>query len=102
MRLTLPALALGALLLGMAPQALMAQAVSGTILGSVQDTSGAAIPDAPVTIVNPETGFTRTVTTNSAGEYDIPSLPPGSYNVSAVIKGFKKVSISGIRLNVDQ
>src|SRR5207249_9694449 len=82
--------------------AVRAQAVSGTILGTVQDSSGAAVPGALVTIVNSETGLTRAVTTDSAGEYIAPSLPPGMYNVSSEIKGFKKVSLSGVRLNVDQ
>src|SRR5215510_6350322 len=82
--------------------ALRAQAVSGTILGTVQDSSGAAVPGASVTIVNSETGLTRAVTTDSAGEYNAPSLPPGMYNVSAEMRGFKKVSLSGVRLNVDQ
>src|SRR5262249_21330379 len=79
-----------------------AQAVSGTILGTVQDSSGASVPGASVTIVNSETGLTRAVTTDSAGEYNAPSLPPGMYNVSCEMKGFKKVSLSGVRLNVDQ
>ena len=81
---------------------LMAQAVSGTILGSVQDSSGAAVPGTSVTIVNIETGQTRSVVTDSSGEYTVPSLPPGMYSASAQMKGFKKVSLSGIRLNVDQ
>jgi hypothetical protein len=79
-----------------------AQAVSGTILGSVQDSSGAAVARTSVTVVNTETGLTRSVVTDSSGEYTVPSLPPGLYNASAEMKGFKKVSLSGIRLNVDQ
>ena len=86
----------------LAPYSLWAQSISGTILGSVQDTTGAAVPGASVTIVNSETDLTRTVTTNSTGEYDVPSLPPGTYNISVEMKGFKKVSLSGVRLNVDQ
>src|SRR5215510_686941 len=82
--------------------ALRAQAVSGTILGTVQDSSGAAVPGASVTIVNSETGLTRSVTSDSAGEYNVPSLPPGIYDVSGEMKGSKKVSIPGVRLNVDQ
>jgi hypothetical protein len=88
--------------LGFAPGVVRAQAVSGTILGSVQDSSGAAVPGAAVIIVNAETGLSRAAVTDSAGEYVVPSLPPGMYNASAEMKGFKKVSISGIRLNVDQ
>src|SRR5215831_11661694 len=91
-----------ALVLLLSSPALRAQAVSGTILGTVQDSSGAAVPGASVTIVNSETGLTRSVTSDSAGEYNVPSLPPGIYNVSGEMKGFKKVSIAGVRLNVDQ
>jgi hypothetical protein len=91
-----------AILLIMIPFVSRGQAVSGTILGSVQDSSGAPVPGAPVTIVNSETGLTRTAATDSAGEYAVPSLPPGTYSASATVKGFKKVSLSGIRLNVDQ
>src|SRR5258708_15863531 len=90
------------LLLLLGSPALRAQAVSGTILGTVQDSSGASVPGALVTIVNSETGLTRAVTTDSAGEYNAPSLPPGMYQVSGEMKGFKKVSLSGVRLNVDQ
>src|SRR5215467_11842610 len=79
-----------------------AQAVSGTILGTVQDSSGASVPGASITIVNSETGLTRTLTTDSAGEYNAPSLPPGTYDISGEMKGFKKVSLMGVRLNVDQ
>jgi hypothetical protein len=91
-----------ALVLLLSAPAVRAQAVSGTILGTVQDSSGAAVPGASVTIVNSETGLTRSVTTDSAGEYNVPSLPPGMYNLSSGMKGFKKVSIAGVRLNVDQ
>src|SRR3954469_24541209 len=82
--------------------ALQAQAVSGTILGTVQDSSGAAVPGASVTIVNSETRLTRSVISDSTGEYNVPSLPPGMYNLSGEMKGFKKVSIAAVRLNVDQ
>ena len=90
------------LVLLLSAPALRAQAVSGTILGTVQDSSGAAVPGTSVTIVNSETGLVRSVISDSAGEYNVPSLPPGMYNVSGEMKGFKKVSIAGIRLNVDQ
>ena len=86
----------------LAPYSLWAQSISGTILGSVQDTTGAAVPGASVTIINSETALTRVATTNSTGEYDVPSLPPGTYNIAVEMKGFKKVSLSGVRLNVDQ
>src|SRR5437667_12315722 len=90
-----------ALLVLLWPPAVRAQAVSGTILGTVQDSSGASVPGASVTIVNSETGLTRAVTTDSAGEYNAPSLPPGMYNLSGEIKGLKRLSSSGVPPNVD-
>src|SRR6266542_2384935 len=98
-RLALLGLAILACLL---PTPLGAQAVSGTILGLVKDSSGAAVPGATVTFVQTETGRTRTVLTDAKGEYTAPSLPTGTYTVSAEISGFKKVSLSNVRLGVDQ
>jgi hypothetical protein len=63
------------ILLVVCSRMLPAQAVSGTILGSVLDPTGAAVPGASVTFLNADTGLTRMVTTNSDGEYDVPSLP---------------------------
>jgi hypothetical protein len=93
--------ALGALLLGMAPAAL-AQSVSGTILGSVTDPTGAVISNAKVTLVNEGTGLSRTVTTDTNGEYVAPSLPTGRYTVMSEITGFKTLTMSNIELGVDQ
>src|SRR3989442_2172184 len=84
------------------PRHLAAQAVSGTILGLVKDSSGAAMPGATVTLVQTETGLTRTVQTDPKGEYTATSLPTGTYTVSAEISGFKKVSLSNVHLGVDQ
>ena len=78
------------------------QAVTGTILGSIHDASGAPVPSAPVRIDNTATGTSRTMTTNSAGDYEAPSLPPGSYSVSVEAQGFKKVTAQNIQLSVDE
>ena len=66
-----------------------AQTVSGTILGSVTDPSGAVISNAKVTLVNEGTGLTRTVTTDTNGEYVAPSLPTGHYTVMSEITGIQ-------------
>jgi hypothetical protein len=71
MRITEKSIPLLALLALLAPHALRAQAVSGTILGSVEDSSGAAVPGASVTIANSETGLRRPVTTDSGGDYNL-------------------------------
>jgi hypothetical protein len=91
-----------ALAVSLLPRPLAAQAVSGTILGTVRDTSGGALPGATVTLVNTGTGFTRTVTTDASGEFTAPLVPTGTYSASAELGGFKKVSLANIHLGVDQ
>src|SRR5262245_14964790 len=78
------------------------QAVSGTILGFVKDASGAAVANAPVVITGIQTGTNRTAMTGSEGQFDAPSLPPGLYNVSVEMPGFKKVTLANLQLGVDQ
>src|SRR4051812_18088908 len=54
---------------------LMAQALTGTIAGTVTDPSGAAIPNVAITVVNGATNLTRTATTNARGEFRVDSFP---------------------------
>ena len=79
-----------------------AQAVSGTILGSVNDGSGAAVAGVKIILTNTQTGLTRVVTSDSEGEYVAPNLPPGGYTVTAEMPGFKKLSLANVQLSVDQ
>jgi hypothetical protein len=59
---------------------LSAQVTSGTIAGRVQDSTGAAIKDASVTVSNPSNGLTRNLKTSDTGEFVAPNLLPGTYN----------------------
>jgi hypothetical protein len=93
---------LGLGLLSLLPPPAAAQAVSGTILGVVKDASGAAVPGATVTVVNTGTGFSRTVVTDTLGEYTAPLVPTGAYSVSAELTGFKKVAKTNVLVGVDQ
>jgi hypothetical protein len=87
---------------GLLSGSLAAQAVTGTILGTVTDTSGAVIPGATITLTNAGTGFTRTVVSDSGGEYTAPNLPTGKYKLSAELSGFKTVTLPDVDLGVDQ
>ena len=78
------------------------QAVSGTILGTVTDSSGAVMGHAKITIVNEGTGLTRTLTVDTNGEYTAPSLPTGRYTLIAEAAGFKTLTMSNVELGVDQ
>src|SRR4051812_18436824 len=90
------------LLAACSPAMVNAQSVSGTILGTVTDSSGSVIPNAKVTIVNEGTGLTRTVHADANGEFTAPSLPTGHYTVIAELTGFKTLTLSNIELGVDQ
>ncbi|MEW6730118.1 MAG: TonB-dependent receptor [Acidobacteriota bacterium] len=64
-------------------------ATGGQIVGQVEDTSGAAIAGAEVTVRNKNTNYTRTVTTDDAGRYTIPLVPTGPYEVVCKASGFE-------------
>ena len=81
-------LLLAALLLSV--PAALAQAVSGTIVGTVTDASAAAVANVQVTIVLTGQGTVHTVMTNASGNYTVPDLPPGVYTVTSTWTGFKK------------
>jgi hypothetical protein len=72
------------------------QADRAVITGIVTDSSGAAIPDAKVTITSQETGSKTIVGTNSAGNYSTPPLTLGTYTVEVEKEGFKLASTRGI------
>src|SRR5437868_12124047 len=77
-----------------------AQAGDGSIAGSVRDSSGGAIPDATVEISSTQQGFTRTTTSNASGDYLVPGLPPGTYNITVTAKGFQKFQVTNLVLRV--
>src|SRR5438105_4073862 len=66
------------------------QAVNATLLGTVTDSSGAAVACAKITITEVKTGIVHSATTNDSGNYEVPDLPPGLYEVVAEKQGFKK------------
>src|SRR5579864_4054400 len=70
------------------PTLVFAQADTGTLTGTVKDTSGASVPDAMVTVRNTATGATRVVQTGSDGVYTVPGLPPALYDVTTSKAGF--------------
>jgi hypothetical protein len=79
-----------------------AQLPTATILGTVNDSSGAVVPEAKVTARNVDTGISRTVNTESDGSYRISALPVGSYEVAIEHPGFSKQSRTGLILTVAQ
>lgn len=89
-----------ALILLLAAIPVLAQVPTGTIMGVVKDSSGAVVAGATVTILSPETGLTRPVTTGDDGAYRAPNLPTGHYDVKAERAGFRTETQQGLTLNV--
>ncbi len=70
--------------------------------GTVKDPSGAALPNATVTVSDPSKGFSRAVTSDSSGNYQILQLPPGIYTVSATSTGFSRLVQPNVTLTVGE
>ena len=83
-----------------APGVAHAQTFRGTILGTVTDNTGAVIPGAEVSVRNIETGIIRTTETDSVGNFTVPELPIGVYELSVQLAGFQKVVASNIKVEV--
>lgn len=77
-----------------------AQLDRGSIVGTVRDSSGALIPNASIAVTNTATGVAVTTQANTAGEYQVLSLIPGTYSVTASASGFSKAVRQGIALHV--
>src|SRR5215469_6030376 len=71
-----------------------------TIVGTVTDPAGAALPSVNITVINVESGAAKTIQTNNAGQYVVPDLNIGHYNVKAELAGFKAAEQKDIALQV--
>ena len=81
---------------------MQAQKVESAVRGRVLDASEAAIQGAAVTAVHTGTGMSRSAVTNRRGDYALPSLPAGVYEISAAADGFQKLRQTGLRLSVGE
>lgn len=82
------------------PQA-AAQAVFGSIFGTVVDPSGAAVPGAKVTVTSATKGTSTETTTNADGNYSVTHLIPDAYNLRAEGAGFKAFEAKGVVVSAD-
>jgi hypothetical protein len=78
------------------------QTVTATIVGTITDATGAAVAGASISAESAQTGLSRSATTNSLGDYRLPSLPTGLYRISIESPGFKRLAIDQVELVVDQ
>jgi hypothetical protein len=79
-----------------------AQTSTGKIVGVVQDSSGAVLPGVSITVRNVDTGATRDAVSNDRGQYELPGLQPGRYQVDAELQGFRRVSQGPVTVQVNQ
>ena len=79
---------------------LSAQTTSGTIVGTVTDATGAAIPNAAVVLTNAGTNDHRTMQSDAGGGYNFVNVPPGEYEISVAREGFKRFSRKPIEVQV--
>jgi Carboxypeptidase regulatory-like domain len=79
-----------------------AQTTASTIRGSVTDPSGSAVAAARIEITDVGTNIRRSVTSNDAGEFEVPDLPQGAYRLTAVSPGFKTFIAENILLESSQ
>ncbi len=89
-------------LLAMAGSMFAQTIYTGTITGSVKDSTGAVMPNITVTAINVDTGVKSPVQTTSVGDYTVPNLIPGHYSVTAEAPGFAPEQVTGITLVVAQ
>jgi hypothetical protein len=75
---------------------------TGSIYGQVTDPSGAVIPNASITLVEPDKGFKRSVTTSKSGEYNLADLPVGVYTMTVTATGFQTYVADKINVDADK
>src|SRR5512135_833560 len=82
----------GFILLVLTPRSVSAQTGTGSIAGTVRDAQQAVIPGAEITVTNTATNSSRKGTSSQVGAFYFGALPPGPYNLTVELAGFKKWS----------
>src|SRR5947209_6087581 len=80
---------------------IVAQQSGGTLRGRIVDSTGAAIVGAEVRVLNRDTGASTAGRTNESGNYTVPYLLPGTYDLTVEFSGFKKSERAGVQLRVN-
>ena len=75
---------------------------TGSFVGTVTDPSGAVLAHAKITVSSPQTGLLRNAESNDQGEYVVPLLPPGTYQIEVQAPGFQKYVRTDVSLLVNQ
>ncbi len=89
-------------LLGAEAASMRGQTSSAQVSGRITDPTDAVIPGVSVTVRNVDTGIEQVVTTNELGYYTAPFVQPGNYQIDLSSPGFRSVSRTGIKIDVNQ
>src|SRR6516164_362228 len=73
---------------------------TGSLRGTIADSSGAVVPNATVSVRNTATGISREVQADSQGNYQVPSLSPGQYDLTVTASGFATTETKALVINV--
>lgn len=85
---------------GHGTERMLGQADTGSIAGTITDSSGAAVANVAVTAVDALSGTKYTATSSSAGYYTFASVRPGSYTITATVAGYSKASATGVTVSI--
>ncbi len=89
------------LLAAMAPWPASAQVLYGSIVGTVEDPTGAVVPNATITITSSATGAIRETTSDNAGRYSILNVLPGTYEMKITATGFRTLVRTGVEVTIN-
>ncbi len=78
-----------------------AQVLYGSIVGTVEDPTGAVVPGASITITNPATGSTREIKADDQGRYTVPNVQAGSYTIKVTSQGFRTLTRTDVAITIN-
>lgn len=85
---------------GVAPSDLLAQVETGTVVGTVVDSTGAALPGVTITLTHAATGQVRSALSNASGRFQVAALPPSTYRLKAELQGFRTLERPTVTVNI--
>lgn len=80
----------------------LAQSISGDLVGTIYDQTGAAVPNAAITVTNMATGVATNTVSNSTGQYRVGNLSVGTYKLSITAAGFTKAEVNSVPIELNK